>query len=229
MPRTTRQPSPPRPTCGTGACIGPGTTHVRECCSCWRPEAPGERRRATRACCYAWIAPSTRFARCACQRVGRPASATAGPGGGGPDEADDEAAVRELAAWLVRNEIDLVHAHMYRAEVIGTRAAVAAGTPVVMATVHSSRVRSPEDVATLAALSPVMDRLIVPSESILAKVRGRGSRRSVVLHHSQRRRPVAVRRCPPRLLAARRVRHPVRARADRRRCAAGAGEGAHHT
>ena len=58
------------------------------------------------------------------------------------DEADDEAAVRELTAYLVRNEIDLLHAHMYRAEVVGARAAVAAGTAVVMATVHSSRVRS---------------------------------------------------------------------------------------
>jgi glycosyltransferase involved in cell wall biosynthesis len=90
------------------------------------------------------------------------------------DEADDEAAVRELTAYLVRNEIDLLHAHMYRAEVIGARAAVAAGTAVVMATVHSSRVRSPEDVATLAALTPVMDRLIVPSSSIAAKVRAEG-------------------------------------------------------
>ena len=90
------------------------------------------------------------------------------------DEPDDEAAVRELAAWLRREEIDLVHAHMYRAEVVGTRAALAAGTPVVMATVHSSRVRSAEDVATLAALSPAMDRLIVPSESILTKVAAEG-------------------------------------------------------
>ena len=90
------------------------------------------------------------------------------------DEPDDEAAVRELAAWLRREEIDLVHAHMYRAEVVGTRAALAAGTPVIMATVHSSRVRSPQDVAALAALSPAMDRLIVPSASILAKVRAEG-------------------------------------------------------
>ena len=30
------------------------------------------------------------------------------------DETDDELAVRELAAWLRREEIDLVHAHMYR-------------------------------------------------------------------------------------------------------------------
>ena len=90
------------------------------------------------------------------------------------EEPDDEAAVRELAAWLRTNEIDLVHAHMYRAEVVGTRAAVAAGTPVIMATVPSSRVRSAEDVAALAALTPAMDRLIVPSESIQAKVAGEG-------------------------------------------------------
>lgn len=90
------------------------------------------------------------------------------------DEADDELAVRELAAWLRREEIDLVHAHMYRAEVIGVRAAVAAGTPVIMATVHSSRVRSPSDVALLAELTPRMDRLIVPSESIRKKVVAEG-------------------------------------------------------
>ena len=63
---------------------------------------------------------------------------------------------------------------MFRAEVIGTRAAVAAGTPVIMATVHSSRVRSAEDIALLASLTPAMDRLIVPSASIEHKVRGEG-------------------------------------------------------
>ncbi|MEP6807843.1 MAG: glycosyltransferase family 4 protein, partial [Chloroflexota bacterium] len=67
-----------------------------------------------------------------------------------------------------------LHAHMYRAEVIGARAALAAGTPVVMATVHSSRVRSSDDVAALASLTPAMDRLIVPSASIEAKVRAEG-------------------------------------------------------
>jgi len=99
------------------------------------------------------------------------------------DETDDEGAVRELAAWLRRNEIDLVHAHMYRAELVGTRAAVAAGTPVIVATVHSSRVRSDADRALLAALTPSMDRLIVPSESIARKVRaeGRGAARFAVI------------------------------------------------
>jgi glycosyltransferase involved in cell wall biosynthesis len=90
------------------------------------------------------------------------------------DETDDEGAVRELSAWLRHNEIDLVHAHMFRAEVIGTRAAVAAGTAVIMATVHSSRVRSPKDTALLASLTPHMDRLIVPSDSIERKVRSEG-------------------------------------------------------
>jgi glycosyltransferase involved in cell wall biosynthesis len=90
------------------------------------------------------------------------------------DEADDAVALRELAAWLRREEIDLVHAHMFRAEVLGTRAAVAAGVPVIMATVHSSRVRSPEDVAVLAELTPAMDRLIVPSAAIARKVAAEG-------------------------------------------------------
>jgi len=90
------------------------------------------------------------------------------------EETDDDAAIQELAAYLRRHEVDLLHAHMYRAEVIGTRAAIAAETPVVMATVHSSRVRSPADVAAVAALTPAMDRLIVPSSAIEAKVRHEG-------------------------------------------------------
>lgn len=98
------------------------------------------------------------------------------------DETDDEAAIRELTAYLHRHEIDLLHAHMFRAEVIGTRAGVAAGTPVIMATVHSSRVRSPDEVADLASLTQQMDRLIVPSASVEAKVRaeGRNARFSVI-------------------------------------------------
>ena len=90
------------------------------------------------------------------------------------DTDDDEVAVRELAAWLRREEIDLVHSHMYRAEVVGTRASVAAGVPVIAATVHSSRVRPPADVALLASLTPMMDRLIVPSAAIEHKVRCEG-------------------------------------------------------
>jgi glycosyltransferase involved in cell wall biosynthesis len=92
------------------------------------------------------------------------------------DDADDAAAADELAAWLRRAEIDLVHAHMYRAEVVGTRAAVAAEVPVIVATVHSSRVRSVADRGVLASLTPSMDRLIVPSESIRRKVAAEGRR-----------------------------------------------------
>ncbi len=98
-------------------------------------------------------------------------------------ETDDAAATRDLTAYLRREEIDLVHAHMFRAEVLGTQAAVAARTPVIMATVHSSRVRPAADVAELAALTPFVDRLIVPSASIELKVRreGRGAARFAVI------------------------------------------------
>lgn len=99
------------------------------------------------------------------------------------DATDDAVATRELAAYLRHNEIDLVHSHMYRAELIGTRAAVAAGTPVIVSTVHSSRVRSAGETALLAALTPQIDRLIVPSGSIAAKVRceGRGAAEFAVI------------------------------------------------
>ncbi len=90
------------------------------------------------------------------------------------DAADDDQAVADLADWMRLHEVDLVHAHMFRAEVIGTRAAIDARTPVIMATVHSSRVRSPDDTALLASLTPHMDRLIVPSASIERKVRAEG-------------------------------------------------------
>jgi len=99
------------------------------------------------------------------------------------DEADDDIAISDLATWLRREEIDLVHSHMYRAEVVGTRAAVAAGVPVIVATVHSSRVRAREDVEALAALTPSIDRLIVPSESIRRKVvaEGRAASRFAII------------------------------------------------
>ncbi len=94
---------------------------------------------------------------------------------------------------MKRHEVDLVHAHMYRAEVIGTQAAVAAGTPVIMATVHSSRVRSAADTELLAQLTPRMDRLIVPSDSIGRKVRAEGRVGARVLGDSERRGPLALR------------------------------------
>ncbi|MEK6191335.1 MAG: glycosyltransferase [Chloroflexota bacterium] len=90
---------------------------------------------------------------------------------------DDESTVRELVAYLRRRQIDLLHAHLFRAELLGTRAAQVAGTPVVVATAHSSRIRSPADIAALAAVTPSIDRLIVPSAAIATKVlaEGRGA------------------------------------------------------
>ena len=95
------------------------------------------------------------------------------------DEPDDAAAVRALAAHLADVGPDVVHNHMYRAEVVGTRAAMAVAAtgrrrPYVVGTVHSSRVRSQPDRAALAALTPEMDRLIAVSRAIVAKISAEG-------------------------------------------------------
>ena len=71
---------------------------------------------------------------------------------------------------------------MYRAEVVGTRAAIALGEagharPYVVSTVHSSRVRSDEDRELLRRLTPTMDRLIAVSRAIVDKIEARGPRR----------------------------------------------------
>src|SRR5262249_1447809 len=70
------------------------------------------------------------------------------------DEPDDAISVGALTAHLTRIGVDVVHNHMYRAEVVGTKAALALGLagyprPSVVSTVHSSRVRSTEDRALL--------------------------------------------------------------------------------
>ena len=97
------------------------------------------------------------------------------------DEADDAIATGILAAHLADVRADVVHNHMYRAEIVGTKAAIALGEagprrPWVIATVHSSRVRSDEDQESLRRLSPAIDHLIVVSHSIDRKVaeEGRG-------------------------------------------------------
>jgi glycosyltransferase involved in cell wall biosynthesis len=68
---------------------------------------------------------------------------------------------------------------MYRAELVGTRAAVGlaeAGLPrpYVVSTVHSSRVRSPEDREQLRLLTPKMNKLIAVSRSIERKIAAEG-------------------------------------------------------
>ena len=86
---------------------------------------------------------------------------------------------RRLVEHLRRRRTQVVHNHMYRAEIVGTRAAIRIGElglprPYIVATVHSSRVRSPEDRDLVAALTPRMDRLIAVSRSIEAKIEREG-------------------------------------------------------
>jgi hypothetical protein len=74
------------------------------------------------------------------------------------EEPDDAAAVGAVAALVADLQPEVIHNHMYRAELVGTRAALAvaeAGVPrpYVVGTVHSSRVRSPEDRETLRHLT----------------------------------------------------------------------------
>ena len=62
------------------------------------------------------------------------------------DAPDDDEAVAELATYLEAVRPDILHDHMYRAEVVGTRAALrlterGLPRPYVVSTVHSSRVR----------------------------------------------------------------------------------------
>ncbi|MFI5261618.1 MAG: glycosyltransferase [Candidatus Limnocylindrales bacterium] len=95
------------------------------------------------------------------------------------DDAADDAATRRLVEHLGRRQPHVVHNHMYRAEIVGTRAALRLADmglprPYIVATVHSSRVRSPEDRALVAELTPRMDRLIAVSRSIVAKIEREG-------------------------------------------------------
>jgi glycosyltransferase involved in cell wall biosynthesis len=95
------------------------------------------------------------------------------------DEPDDHAAVRALAELLAPLEPEVVHNHMYRAEIVGTRAALLLGEegckrPAVISTIHSSRVRCAEDRQAVRQLTPLMDRLIVVSRAIEQKIRDEG-------------------------------------------------------
>jgi len=92
---------------------------------------------------------------------------------------DDASASRTLAAFLVEWRTQVLHGHMYRAEIVGAGAAqelAARGLPrpFLVNTVHSGRIRSPEDRELLRRLTPEMDRLIAVSRSIVAKIRADG-------------------------------------------------------
>lgn len=91
------------------------------------------------------------------------------------DDPDDAIAVGALVAHLAEIRPDVIHNHMHRAEVIGTKAALALAEaghrrPYVVSTVHSSRVRSVEDRHEIGRLTPAIDHVIVVSESIEQKV-----------------------------------------------------------
>jgi len=95
------------------------------------------------------------------------------------DEADDGAAEAALLELFGRRPPEIVHNHMYRAEVVGTRAALALAElgrprPYVVGTVHSSRVRSEADRALMRRLTPHMDRLIAVSKAIVTKIAAEG-------------------------------------------------------
>ncbi len=91
------------------------------------------------------------------------------------DDPDDAIAVGALAAHLAEVRADVVHAHMYRAETVATRAVLALAEighrrPYLVSTIHSSRVRSSDDQALLRTLTPHMDRLIAVSRAIEHKL-----------------------------------------------------------
>jgi len=91
------------------------------------------------------------------------------------DEADDAAALGRVVDLLRARPPQIVHNHMYRAEVVGTRAALAIAEqglprPFVVSTIHSSRVRSDEDRALVRRLTASMDRLIAVSRAIIVKL-----------------------------------------------------------
>jgi glycosyltransferase involved in cell wall biosynthesis len=91
------------------------------------------------------------------------------------DELDDALAARLVAEEAAAFDADVIHNHMYRAEVVGTRAALRLAEsglprPFVVGTVHSSRIRSAEDRELLRLLTQQMDRLIAVSRAIAAKL-----------------------------------------------------------
>jgi glycosyltransferase involved in cell wall biosynthesis len=95
------------------------------------------------------------------------------------DQAEDAAALDAVVRLLEARPPDVLHEHMFRADVIGTRAALrladrGAPRPYVVSTVHSSRIRSVDDQALLRRLTPQMDRIIAVSRAIVAKLIAEG-------------------------------------------------------
>jgi glycosyltransferase involved in cell wall biosynthesis len=90
------------------------------------------------------------------------------------DEHDDRAAAA-LAERMITLKTQVIHAHMFRADVVAVYAAdlVEKRTgvrPLVVSTLHSSRFRSAEDRELLEKLTPRIDWLIAVSDAIVRKI-----------------------------------------------------------
>ncbi len=91
----------------------------------------------------------------------------------------DERAALAVADLLAAWQVQIMHGHMYRAEIIGVLAADLLAErglprPYLVETIHSSRVRSTEDRDRLAGMTPRIDRLVAVSKAIVAKLEREG-------------------------------------------------------
>jgi glycosyltransferase involved in cell wall biosynthesis len=90
------------------------------------------------------------------------------------DEENDRAA-EALADRMVALKTQVIHAHMFRAEVVAVLAANlmeqrTGVRPLVVSTVHSSRFRSAEDRELLEKITPQIDHLVAVSDAIVRKI-----------------------------------------------------------
>jgi glycosyltransferase involved in cell wall biosynthesis len=88
---------------------------------------------------------------------------------------DDAMVVDRVAGLLTAWRTQILHGHMYRAEVVGARAALrvealGVSRPWVINHIHSSRRRSDADRARLDGLDHSVDRLVAVSRAIEAKL-----------------------------------------------------------
>jgi len=95
------------------------------------------------------------------------------------DEEDDAIAVGALTALLADARPEVVHSHMYRAEIVATKAVLALAEaghrrPFLISTVHSSRIRPEADREELRRLTPHIDHLIAVSRMIERKIADEG-------------------------------------------------------
>ncbi|RLT21803.1 MAG: glycosyltransferase family 1 protein [Candidatus Aquidulcis sp.] len=95
------------------------------------------------------------------------------------EEPSDVRSAELLAERLIQLNAQVLHAHMYRAEVVGVAALdiVEQRTghrPYMVSTVHSSRFRSPADRELLERITPKINRLIAVSDAIVEKLVAEG-------------------------------------------------------